>query len=41
MDNAEKTVSPRQAAGAGLMVFLFGVALTGALVFLIAVWMPA
>ena len=33
-------VSPRQAAGAGLMAFLFGVALTAAFVFLIAVWMP-
>jgi hypothetical protein len=41
MDNAENAVSPRTAAGAGLMVFLFAVALTGALVFLIAVWMPA
>jgi hypothetical protein len=41
MDNADNAVSQRQAAGAGLMVFLFGVALTGALVFLIAMWMPA
>ena len=41
MENAERAVSQRQAAGAGLMVFLFGVALTGALFFLIAVWMPA
>ena len=41
MDNAQNAVSQRMAAGAGLMVFLFGVALTVALVFLIAVWMPA
>jgi hypothetical protein len=41
MDNVENAVSQRQPAGAGLMAFLFGVALTGALVFLIAVWMPA
>ena len=41
MDNAQKAVSQRLASGAGLMVFLFGLALTGALVFLIAVWMPA
>jgi hypothetical protein len=41
MDNTQNGVSQRLAAGAGLMVFLFGVALTGALVFLIAVWMPA
>ena len=42
MDNAQNGVSQRLAAGgAGLMVFLFGVALTGALVFLVAVWMPA
>jgi hypothetical protein len=41
MDNAQHAVSRRVAAGAGLMVFLFGVGLTAALVFLIAVWMPA
>ena len=41
MDNAQHAVSQRVAAGAGLMVFLFGVGLTAALVFLIAVWMPA
>ena len=41
MDDAQHAVSRRVAAGAGLMAFLFGVALTGALVFLIAVWMPA
>jgi len=40
MDNAQHAVSQRVAAGAGLMVFLFGVGLTAALVFLIAVWMP-
>ena len=40
MENAENAISPRQAAGAGLMVFLFGLAATAALVFLIAVWMP-
>jgi hypothetical protein len=41
MDNAQNAVSQRLAAGAGLMVFLFGLAATAALVFLIAVWMPA
>ena len=41
MDDAQHAVSQRVAAGAGLMVFLFGVGLTAALVFLIAVWMPA
>ena len=41
MDNAEHAVSQRAAAGAGLMVFFFGLGLTAALVFLIAVWMPA
>ena len=41
MENTEHAVSRRVAAGAGLMVFLFGVGLTAALVFLIAVWMPA
>ena len=40
MDNAQNAVQ-RQAAGAGLMVFLFGLGLTAALIFLIAVWMPA
>ena len=41
MDNAQNAVSHRLAAGAGLMVFLFGLAATAALVFLIVVWMPA
>ena len=41
MENTEHAVSQRVAAGASLMAFLFGVALTGALVFFIAVWMPA
>jgi hypothetical protein len=41
MENAERAVSQRVAAGAGLMVFLFGVGLTAALIFVIAVWMPA
>ncbi len=41
MDNAQNAVSHRLAAGAGLMVFLFGVGLTAALIFAIAVWMPA
>ena len=41
MENTEHAVSQRVAAGASLMAFLLGVALTGALVFLIAVWMPA
>ena len=40
MDDAQKQLVG-DGAGAGLMAFLFGVALTGALVFLIAVWMPA
>jgi hypothetical protein len=41
MENTEHAVSQRAAAGAGLMVFLFGVGLTAALIFAIAVWMPA
>jgi hypothetical protein len=41
MENAEREVSQRVAAGAGLMVFLFGVGLTAALIFVTAVWMPA
>jgi hypothetical protein len=41
MDNAEKAVSKRLAAGAGLMVFFFSLAVTAALIFLAAVWMPA
>jgi hypothetical protein len=41
MDNPEHAVSQRIAAGAGLMVFLFGLAATAALVFLVSVWMPA
>jgi hypothetical protein len=38
MDN---TVSQRQAAGAGLIALLLGLALTAALALMIVVWMPA
>ena len=41
MDNAEHAVSQRLAAGAGLMVFLFGLTVAAALGFLVVVWMPA
>ena len=41
MDNSDHAVSQRLAAGAGLMVFFFGLALAAALGFLVVVWMPA
>ena len=41
MDNAEHAVSQKLAAGAGLMVFLLGLAVVAALGFLVVVWMPA
>jgi hypothetical protein len=41
MDNPENAVSQRLAAGAGLLTFIVGLAVTAALVLLIAAWMPA